>query len=49
MVEPPLALPQVQVEGRRGHAVELPESMPGGATEALDAVEMALGRPCRRT
>ena len=42
MIEAPLALFQVQVEGRHGHAVELLEPPLGVAPEALDAVDVTL-------
>lgn len=40
MVESPLALPQVQLEGVRGHAVELLQTALGEAPEALDPVDV---------
>lgn len=41
VVEPPLALLQVQVEGLGRHPVELLEAALGEAPEALDAVDVA--------
>ena len=42
VVEPPLALFEVQAESRRRHTVELLETTLGIAPEALDAVDVAL-------
>jgi len=42
MVEAPLTLFQVEMEGRHGHAVELLEPALGIAPEALDAVDVTL-------